>query len=363
MHYLAKVPMNKNRLARPPGNLESGITGYNERKVSAIETLDNIFFLIIQSIGNRHCFGRKEQRFDHVRSVENVHAQLFIFCLVEISNEEEDEPLWNVNEKDVLGSFDSEGVFHLDIETKDNHVLSEHQWMYRGPYGTKHGPFSSADMQEWFEAGYFDHSLMIKRTNDEQYKPLSAFMQHNGAFSFIGETSMLKNSFLRPPVCQPTENHQTCGRMWGFPQQMFPSQQDMYDESYHQGIVNQRVGQHYYYLLHQAQQHHQQQHHLQSHQNVIQQHQRQQYLHELQQSMIQRTGDLYPDQVPQIQNEQEQPHMNGALVDQLERITISNELLEHSKENQSFTEQGEIEKSVKDKGSEEDLSNKVGLKR
>ncbi|KAG1235092.1 hypothetical protein G6F68_018937 [Rhizopus microsporus] len=70
---------------------------------------------------------------------------------------------------------------------------------------------------------------------------------------------MLKNSFLHPPVCQPTENHQACGRMWGFPQQMFPSQQDMYDESYHQGIVNQRVGQHYYYLLHQAQQQHQQQ--------------------------------------------------------------------------------------------------------
>ncbi|KAG1054280.1 hypothetical protein G6F43_003703 [Rhizopus delemar] len=315
-----KVPMNKNRLARSLGNLESDITGYNERKETDIALAEK--------------------------------------SKVEISSEEEDEPLWNVNEKDVLGSFDSEGVFHLDIETKDNHALSEHQWMYRGPYGTKHGPFSSANMQEWFEAGYFDHSLMIKRTNDEQYKPLSAFMQHNGAFSFSGETSMLKNSFLHPPVCQPAENHQACGRMWGFPQQMFPRQQDMYDESYHQSIVNQQVGQHYYYLLHQAQQHHQQQYHLQSHQNVIQQHQRQQYLHELQQSMMQPTGNLYPDQVPQIQNEQEQPHMNETLVDQLERITISNELIEHSKENQIFTEQSEIEKSVKDKGSEEHLPNK-----
>ncbi|KAG8714240.1 hypothetical protein FRC08_012192, partial [Ceratobasidium sp. 394] len=47
------------------------------------------------------------------------------------------------------------------------------QWSYKDPTGQIQGPFIGATMQQWFESGYFNDDLLIKRTTiDPDFEPL-----------------------------------------------------------------------------------------------------------------------------------------------------------------------------------------------
>jgi len=63
----------------------------------------------------------------------------------------------------------------VSTATSDNHT--SYQWMYRDPLGNVQGPFTALEMQEWFEAGYFDHALHVKREDAPFFEPLSALMR------------------------------------------------------------------------------------------------------------------------------------------------------------------------------------------
>ncbi|KAI8646077.1 hypothetical protein BD408DRAFT_410635 [Parasitella parasitica] len=127
---------------------------------------------------------------------------------------DEDVPFWIEDDKDNMGTFDSNGVFHLgsamlphgnaEFEEKNDIFSSStifqggehrravshpnsflnrssfapppstptstststhqlHHWLYKDPTGKVQGPFTAFEMQEWFDAGYFNHSLKIKR--------------------------------------------------------------------------------------------------------------------------------------------------------------------------------------------------------
>ncbi|XP_047446057.1 GRB10-interacting GYF protein 2 isoform X2 [Mugil cephalus] len=51
------------------------------------------------------------------------------------------------------------------------------KWFYKDPQGEIQGPFSNQEMAEWFQAGYFTMSLLVKRGCDEVFQPLGEIMK------------------------------------------------------------------------------------------------------------------------------------------------------------------------------------------
>ncbi|XP_043348725.1 GRB10-interacting GYF protein 2 isoform X4 [Dermochelys coriacea] len=58
------------------------------------------------------------------------------------------------------------------------------KWYYKDPQGEIQGPFSNQEMAEWFQAGYFTMSLLVKRACDESFQPLGDIMKMWGRVPF-----------------------------------------------------------------------------------------------------------------------------------------------------------------------------------
>uniref|UniRef100_A0A8C3IM36 GRB10 interacting GYF protein 2 n=1 Tax=Chrysemys picta bellii TaxID=8478 RepID=A0A8C3IM36_CHRPI len=58
------------------------------------------------------------------------------------------------------------------------------KWYYKDPQGEIQGPFSNQEMAEWFQAGYFTMSLLVKRACDENFQPLGDIMKMWGRVPF-----------------------------------------------------------------------------------------------------------------------------------------------------------------------------------
>ncbi|KAG8747641.1 hypothetical protein FRC10_000184 [Ceratobasidium sp. 414] len=85
------------------------------------------------------------------------------------------------------------------------------QWSYKDPTGQIQGPFIGATMQQWFESGYFNDDLLIKRTTiDPDFEPLRD-IRRRAAPARPGET--YPQIFLSPlaprapPNLPPPQSH------------------------------------------------------------------------------------------------------------------------------------------------------------
>ncbi|XP_072297604.1 GRB10-interacting GYF protein 2 isoform X1 [Eucyclogobius newberryi] len=58
------------------------------------------------------------------------------------------------------------------------------KWFYKDPQGEIQGPFNNQEMSEWFQAGYFTMSLLVKRGCDENFQPLGEIMKIWGRVPF-----------------------------------------------------------------------------------------------------------------------------------------------------------------------------------
>ncbi|CAI5641185.1 GRB10-interacting GYF protein 2 isoform X1 [Oreochromis niloticus] len=58
------------------------------------------------------------------------------------------------------------------------------KWFYKDPQGEIQGPFSNHEMTEWFQAGYFTMTLLVKRGCDEVFQPLGEIMKIWGRVPF-----------------------------------------------------------------------------------------------------------------------------------------------------------------------------------
>ncbi|XP_014876812.1 GRB10-interacting GYF protein 2 isoform X5 [Poecilia latipinna] len=58
------------------------------------------------------------------------------------------------------------------------------KWFYKDPQGEIQGPFSNHEMSDWFQAGYFTMSLLVKRGCDEVFQPLGEIMKIWGRVPF-----------------------------------------------------------------------------------------------------------------------------------------------------------------------------------
>lgn len=50
--------------------------------------------------------------------------------------------------------------------------LDMNKWLYQDPQGETQGPFTSSDMNKWYQAGYFTMDLMVQRACDLILLPL-----------------------------------------------------------------------------------------------------------------------------------------------------------------------------------------------
>ncbi|KAJ8389596.1 hypothetical protein AAFF_G00118330 [Aldrovandia affinis] len=58
------------------------------------------------------------------------------------------------------------------------------KWFYKDPQGEMQGPFSNQEMMEWFQAGYFTMTLLVKRGCDELFQPLGDIIKIWGRVPF-----------------------------------------------------------------------------------------------------------------------------------------------------------------------------------
>ncbi|XP_019959307.2 GRB10-interacting GYF protein 2 isoform X2 [Paralichthys olivaceus] len=58
------------------------------------------------------------------------------------------------------------------------------KWFYKDPQGEIQGPFNNQEMTEWFQAGYFTVSLLVKRGCDEVFQALGEIMKIWGRVPF-----------------------------------------------------------------------------------------------------------------------------------------------------------------------------------
>jgi GYF domain len=66
-------------------------------------------------------------------------------------------------------------------------------WFYLDPQGDTQGPFTAQDMSEWYKAGYFQESLMVRRSIDVVFIPLGQLVK------VYGRTA----PFMQPQMMEP----------------------------------------------------------------------------------------------------------------------------------------------------------------
>uniref|UniRef100_A0A3Q3X0Q0 GYF domain-containing protein n=1 Tax=Mola mola TaxID=94237 RepID=A0A3Q3X0Q0_MOLML len=59
------------------------------------------------------------------------------------------------------------------------------KWFYKDPQGEIQGPFTTVEMCEWFQAGYFTMTLLVKRGCDEGFQPLGDVIKMWGRVPFV----------------------------------------------------------------------------------------------------------------------------------------------------------------------------------
>lgn len=76
-------------------------------------------------------------------------------------------------------------------------------WFYLDPQGDTQGPFTAQDMSEWYKAGYFQESLMVRRSIDNAFMPLGQLVKVYGRTTpFMAATLM---DPIQPPPPPPVE--------------------------------------------------------------------------------------------------------------------------------------------------------------
>lgn len=56
----------------------------------------------------------------------------------------------------------------------------QYKWLYRDPQGNVQGPFDAQEMQDWYKAGFFAPTLLVRREDEPQFEPLIALIRRVG---------------------------------------------------------------------------------------------------------------------------------------------------------------------------------------
>ena len=80
--------------------------------------------------------------------------------------------------------------------------IDDKQWYYRDPQNNVQGPFSSADMERWFAAGYFNILLPVKRLGEAHFSTIQQLTKELGRIPFRSDAPSL------PPPSLPAVQQQ-----------------------------------------------------------------------------------------------------------------------------------------------------------
>lgn len=75
--------------------------------------------------------------------------------------------------------------------------IDDKQWFYQDPQSTVQGPFSSADMERWFDAGYFTVFLPVKRLGEAKFSTIQQLTKELGHLPFRTD---IPSTPQQPPV-------------------------------------------------------------------------------------------------------------------------------------------------------------------
>ncbi|CAF4138529.1 unnamed protein product, partial [Adineta steineri] len=85
-------------------------------------------------------------------------------------------------------------------------IIDDKQWFYKDPQNTVQGPFSSADMERWFTAGYFTILLPVKRLGETQFTTIQQLTKELGRLPFRSDAPSLPSTPVQkqqPVVPEP----------------------------------------------------------------------------------------------------------------------------------------------------------------
>jgi hypothetical protein len=77
----------------------------------------------------------------------------------------------------------------------------DNMWLYKDPQGEIQGPFSDHEMHEWFEAGYFTPSLLVKRGYQAHFVELRSLLKESDQSPFLPSSL----GYLPPSNVMPNE--------------------------------------------------------------------------------------------------------------------------------------------------------------
>lgn len=112
---------------------------------------------------------------------------------------------WTAEEEQRVTSQIADKTTILPIHHDD-----AYKWFYRDPQGEIQGPFTPAEMLEWFTAGYFTMALMVRRGCDERFAQLGELIKTWGKVPFMCNTNPppLRVNPLSNPMNPPlTQNN------------------------------------------------------------------------------------------------------------------------------------------------------------
>ncbi|XP_056420591.1 GRB10-interacting GYF protein 2 isoform X2 [Hyla sarda] len=72
-----------------------------------------------------------------------------------------------------------------DHRVKGHSPEMQQKWYYKDPQGEIQGPFSNREMAEWYRAGYFPMTLLLRRVCDEAFQTLGDIIKLWGRVPFI----------------------------------------------------------------------------------------------------------------------------------------------------------------------------------
>ncbi|XP_073530603.1 GRB10-interacting GYF protein 2 isoform X5 [Phyllobates terribilis] len=85
------------------------------------------------------------------------------------------------------GALDDERLIGKapDHRIKGHSPENQQKWYYKDPQGEIQGPFSNREMAEWYQAGYFPMTLLLRRVCDEAFQALGDIIKLWGRVPFI----------------------------------------------------------------------------------------------------------------------------------------------------------------------------------
>lgn len=115
------------------------------------------------------------------------------------------------------------------------------KWFYKDPQGEIQGPFTTLEMCEWFQAGYFTMTLLVKRGCDEGFQPLGDVIKMWGRVPFAPGPSPPPLLVRQPPPPQRPQPNRAPSGTGNLDQERLKKQQEMAAAALYQQLQQQQL--------------------------------------------------------------------------------------------------------------------------